>query len=83
VARVPHFLVAPTLVARTDLIVTLPGRLAQLATAALGLRRFDPPLDLPPFAIQMAWHIGVDDDAASRWLREELASTLTSLTRKR
>ncbi len=82
VARVPHFLVAPALVARTDLIVTLPGRLAQQAVEARGLRRIAPPLELPPFAIQMAWHVGVDDDAASRWLREELALTLRPLERK-
>jgi DNA-binding transcriptional LysR family regulator len=74
VARVPHFLVAPALVARTDLVVTLPTRVARLAADAHGLRMLAPPLDLPPFAVQMVWHVIAKDDTASHWLRATLVA---------
>jgi DNA-binding transcriptional LysR family regulator len=72
VARTPHFLVAPALVAGSDAIVTLPSRLARLSARAAGLRSFDPPLALPPFDVHLLWHDAAGDDAASRWLREQV-----------
>lgn len=74
VARVPHFLVAPALVARTDLVVTVPARIAALVASAHGLRILEPPLELPSFAVQMIWHVLANDDAASHWLRSELVA---------
>ena len=56
VARVPHFLVAPALVAKSDLILTLPERVARMASRMHGLRLLAPPLELKPFEVQMVWH---------------------------
>ncbi|UJR86987.1 Hypothetical protein I5071_90880 [Sandaracinus amylolyticus] len=67
--RVPSFLVAPALIARTDMICTVPRRIAELAARAHALRVVAPPIEIPPFAVQMARRAGADSDVALRWLR--------------
>ena len=78
VARTPHFLVAPALVAGSDAIVTLPSRLARLSARA-GLRSFAPPLPLPAFDVHLLWHSAAGEDAASRWLRQQLLAVAQAL----
>jgi DNA-binding transcriptional LysR family regulator len=74
VLRLPYFLVAPPVVARSDLIVTLPRRLARLAAASLPVVALEPPLPLPSFAIDQLWHERRQDDPAHAWLRREVAA---------
>ena len=69
VLRTPHFLVAPLMVARTDLIATLPRSVATTYAQFLPLNVFDPPLDAPGFPIQMVWHRRTHEQAPHRWLR--------------
>jgi DNA-binding transcriptional LysR family regulator len=78
-ARVPYFLVAPALVARTDLVLTLPARLAQQAAAAHELRILPTPIELAPFAVRMIWHAGTNDDLASQWLRARIQEVARAL----
>ncbi|RYZ03798.1 MAG: LysR family transcriptional regulator [Myxococcales bacterium] len=78
VARTPHFLVAPALVAATDAVVTLPSRLARFS-AGPGLRSFAPPLPLPPFDVHVLWHSAASKDAASLWLREQVLAVARAL----
>ncbi|ASR45175.1 LysR family transcriptional regulator [Xanthomonas citri pv. mangiferaeindicae] len=61
---------APALVANTDLLCTLPGRLLQRFGASLDL--FAPPLALPKVTISAYWHPRSRDDAASVWFRKQL-----------
>ena len=79
VAKVPHFLVAPALVARTDLVLTLPERVARQVARAHDLRVLATPLELAPFAVQMIWHRSANEDLASRWLRSEIVEAARSL----
>lgn len=69
VLRTPHFLVAPLVVARTDLIATLPRSLAATCAQFLPLNVFPPPLDAPGYPLQMVWHPRTRDQAPHRWLR--------------
>jgi DNA-binding transcriptional LysR family regulator len=69
VLRTPHFLVAPLMVARTDLIATLPRSVAASYAQFLPLNVFDPPLDAPGFPVQMVWHRRTREQAPHRWLR--------------
>ncbi|MFH1043704.1 MAG: LysR family transcriptional regulator [Pseudomonadota bacterium] len=70
VARVPHFLVVPMILARTDLIVTVPSRVAA-AFARLGnFKVLKLPLAMPGFEVRLHWHQRFDQDPANRWLRE-------------
>jgi DNA-binding transcriptional LysR family regulator len=65
------------LVARdTDLVaLTLSGWLPG-TVAALGLRTFPIPLELPPLDLGMAWHPRHSADPGHRWFREQLAASV-------
>jgi DNA-binding transcriptional LysR family regulator len=69
VAQVPHFLVAPGIVAATDLVLTTGRRIAEPFATALGLQIFTPPVALAPFAVAMVWHPRSEEDRVARWLR--------------
>src|SRR5262249_43419009 len=69
-----HFLVAPIVVAHTDLITTLPRRGATLFAGVLGLRLQEPPIKVPGFVISMVWHGRTENEPASEWLRHEVRS---------
>lgn len=72
---VPHFLLAPEIVARSDMIAVLPERLA--AGYADRLRVLQIPLELAGFTIVQAWHERVHRDPAQGWLRQ-VVSDLTA-----
>jgi DNA-binding transcriptional LysR family regulator len=73
VVRVPHFLVAPHVIASSDLVVTIPTRIAEIHAAPLGLALLPPPVEVPPFTFSMTWHERAHHDPAQRWLRDTLA----------
>jgi DNA-binding transcriptional LysR family regulator len=68
---VPHFLLVPEILVRSDMIVVLPERLARGYRDRF--RIFDPPLQMPPFAIVEVWHERTHRDPALVWLRQALA----------
>jgi len=69
VAYVPHFLVAPSIVAATDLVLTTGERIARRFAPELGLETFPCPVPLDPFAVSMIWHPRTESDSAGVWLR--------------
>ena len=68
----PNFLVAPHVVARSDLVVTLGARIARSFAEHLPLRVLTPPLPLPGFEMSLAWHARMDADAGHAWVREQI-----------
>lgn len=76
VARVPYFLVAPAIVAETDLALTAPRQAVAQAARALGLRLVEPPLPLPRTKVAMHFHPRFADSSPHRWLREALARAI-------
>ena len=74
VLSLPQFLVAPFVVAETDLIATLASRVARrFAAANLGVVVHEPPVALSDWPLAMMWHRRVDDHPATVWLRECIA----------
>jgi DNA-binding transcriptional LysR family regulator len=67
--RLPHFLVAPHVVASSDLVLTLPERIARLYEAELPIVLVRPPLELPGFTVSMVWHDRSDAAPAHAWIR--------------
>jgi DNA-binding transcriptional LysR family regulator len=69
---VPHFLIAPHVVAASDLLLTLARRVADVLAGPLGLAVLTPPpeLGLEGFTMSAAWHERTHGDAAHRWLRQ-------------
>ena len=71
----PHVLVAPFVVAATDVILTLPKRVAHIFKNVLDLKITRPPLALTGFDLTQAWHARRQHDQAHRWLRGMIAET--------
>ena len=76
--RIPHFLVAPFVLARTDLVLTAPRRLAEALAERQGLRVLDPPIPMPGFSVSLYWHEGTREDAGHRFLREHIVRAADS-----
>jgi DNA-binding transcriptional LysR family regulator len=72
VLMLPHFVVAPHVVAASDLVLTLPERMARLLVAQLPITVLETPLVLPTFTVSMIWHERSDADPAHAWLRAEV-----------
>ncbi|MBT2386129.1 LysR family transcriptional regulator [Streptomyces sp. ISL-11] len=70
IAAVPTFAAALYALSGTDAVGTMSERIGGPAAAALGLRTFEIPLDLPPLSIRMAWHPRHEADSGHRWLRD-------------
>jgi DNA-binding transcriptional LysR family regulator len=68
--RVPHFMVVPMIIARTDLIATLPGRIARSFEQMGAFKALAPPLRIPAADVQVHWHERFTEDAGNRWMRE-------------
>ena len=73
---VPHFLVAPYIVAETDLLLTVGERIARAYAKHLPLRIIEAPLALPDFAVAMIWHERTETDAGHQWLRQRFVETI-------
>lgn len=71
-ARVPDFLVVPMILDRTDLIVTVPSRVAAVFARLGRVKVLEVPLDMPSFEVRLHWHQRFQQDPANRWLREAM-----------
>ncbi|MEV6591434.1 LysR family transcriptional regulator [Streptomyces acidicola] len=68
----PHWSAAVDLLPGTDLILTVASRAVGPLHRNKTLRRFAPPLEIPGFAYQQAWHARRTNDPAHAWLRQAL-----------
>jgi DNA-binding transcriptional LysR family regulator len=66
---VPHFLVAPAILAQTNLIATLPARVAHEFAPSLNLKILPCPFPLKGFSVFMRWHQSMRDRTSHSWLR--------------
>ncbi len=62
----------PYMVASSDLAGMLPRNIAETVAGKLGLRLFDPPMNLPPETWHMVWHEDFDGNSAHYWLRGKI-----------
>jgi DNA-binding transcriptional LysR family regulator len=69
---VPHFLSAPLIVAETDMILSLPYRIAQQFKKLAALEVFSVPVELPAYDLVMVWHPLQEKDPAHVWLRDKI-----------
>jgi DNA-binding transcriptional LysR family regulator len=70
--QVPSFLVAPMVVAQTDLAGLLPLRVATHFAKLLPLRLLEPPVDLEGYAISQVWPPRAAPTPGLDWLRSVL-----------
>lgn len=61
------------LLAQTDLVATVPQRVAQMLMRIASVKALPPPHELPTFAMKQHWHERFHQDPANRWLRSLVA----------
>lgn len=71
--RVPHFTVVPMVLERTDLILTLPARVARVYERRGDLKAMALPVPIEPAEVAVHWHERFAADPGNRWLRERVA----------
>lgn len=76
---VPHFLSAPFIVAKTDLLLSLPRRIAEQFVGLAPLRILEIPIELPDYDLVMVWHPLRQEDSAHRWLRDQISAVCRDL----
>ena len=77
--RIPYFVPTIHAIARTDLILTLPRRLARITTSMAGLRFVEPPREIKGFSYFMAWHPRLTREPAHAWFREQVRMAARTL----
>jgi DNA-binding transcriptional LysR family regulator len=70
--RVPHFTVVPMVLERTDLILTIPERVARVYERRGKFKTLPPPVPMPPAEVAVHWHERFESDPGNRWLREQI-----------
>lgn len=71
--RVPHFTAVPYIVSTSELVVTVPQKLAESAASPFGLKWIEPPLALPALQTNVFWHRRFNHDPGIQWLRGLIA----------
>jgi DNA-binding transcriptional LysR family regulator len=79
VLRTTHFLTIVPLIVATDLVCTMPARIAHASRQRHDVVVFEPPLAVPGFDVAMFWHPRRDRDPAIRWLRDQLRAAAAAL----
>jgi len=70
--HVPFFVPTILTIARTDLIFTLPRKLAKIIARIADVRVVEPPHEIKGFSYFMAWHRRLTAEPAHVWFREQL-----------
>jgi DNA-binding transcriptional LysR family regulator len=74
-----HYQIPGLLVQNTDLIATLPTRVARMQAETNNLVIKDPPFYIPPFELKMAWSPLLHHNPAHQWLRRLIVYTAKRL----
>ena len=78
---VPNYAAAVLMALQPNLISIAPRVLAEdLVQRGMPVRWHDYPLALPQVDVDLRWHRRLDEDAASRWLRNHIRAAVKPLT---
>lgn len=71
VARaVPYFVTALQLAGQTDYVLTISERIAHKLAPGFGLKIYEAPIEMRPYALSLVWHPRFDGDAGHTLLRD-------------
>ena len=68
----PFFVPAIFAIANTDLILTVPRRLAKITAVMAGARVVEAPREIKAFPYFMTWHPRLTNEPAHQWFHEQL-----------
>lgn len=74
---VPHFTAVPYIIANSDLLVTVPQKLAESAALPFQLTAQPSPLRLPELQTNIFWHRRYNQDLGNQWLRNLIGEIFT------
>jgi len=78
-ARVPHFSSVPELLARTDMLATLPLLMPNELLERSNLSAVEPPLPIAPVSLSYFWSFRLTNDPGARWIRSIVMATFAGL----
>jgi hypothetical protein len=67
------------LIRGTDLVLTIPQRVALLFQKQLDLATIAPPVPLPHFLVKQYWHERAKHDPGHKWLRQGIVELLQGM----
>lgn len=74
----PYFLAAPGIVAKSDLVLIAPTRVAERLAPVASLQSLPFPIKSFGFEYRMVWHERMHRDLAHRWLRDIVSALVKS-----
>ncbi len=82
VAGVMSFHSTLPLVASSDLVATVPTRIANMGVEPYQLICLPPPLKIPSFSVKLVWHARTHSSRPHIWMRESLREIIQSMTQE-
>lgn len=79
---IPHFSVLPSILARSDLAVTVPMGIARLFNASGQFAAYELPVAMPEVEVTLHWHADFEGDTGNRWMREAITDLLQDYGRQ-
>ena len=76
--NIPNFIGAALVVEHTDLILTIPERLADVLQGRAAVHIFPVPFQLPQYEVKQHWHERFHNDPGSQWLRRVIANLISA-----
>lgn len=76
--RCQHYATARDIARQSELLLTLPARLAKDLTLS-GLRQLNLPYPLAPMDIHLYWHQHTEHDPAQIWFRQQISNVIALL----
>jgi len=77
--RVPNFSCVPDILLRTELVASLPRRLAQRFASHYELVSMPSPFEASPVTVEAIWHRQCEADQGVTWLRSQIEAATESL----
>jgi len=75
--RVPSFLGLGLIVATTELLTTVPQRLADVVASNEAVKIYPTPIALPSYEVKLHWHSRYHADPGNAWVRKLIARLLS------
>lgn len=76
----PHFLALPMLLEDSELLAIIPQPLAKTFARSLGFKIKSLPYPVTRQRLDMIWHMNNDNDAAQRWLQEQISAAALDIS---
>jgi DNA-binding transcriptional LysR family regulator len=77
--RIPFFVPTILSIARTDLVITVPRRLAKIMAPLANVWVVEPPREIKGLSYFMTWHQRLNAEPAHTWFREEIRIAARSI----